>query len=40
MLKIYKELYNIDIIMSKIDYLTEDTLLPSDQKFVCLSFLN
>ena len=25
--------------MSKIDYLTEDTLLPSDQKFVCLSFL-
>jgi hypothetical protein len=25
--------------MSKLDYLTEDTLLPSDQKFVCLSFL-
>jgi hypothetical protein len=25
--------------MSKVDYLTEDQLLPSDQKFVCLSFL-
>jgi hypothetical protein len=25
--------------MSKVDYLTEDTLLPVDQKFVCLSFL-
>ena len=25
--------------MSKTDYLTEDTLLPTDQKFVCLSFL-
>lgn len=25
--------------MSKVDYLTVDTLLPSDQKFVCLSFL-
>ena len=25
--------------MSKVDYLTEDSLLPSDQKFVCLSFL-
>ena len=25
--------------MSKLDYLTEDTLLPQDQKFVCLSFL-
>ena len=25
--------------MQKVDYLTEDTLLPSDQKFVCLSFL-
>lgn len=38
-LKIYKEkLLKIDI-MSKLDYLTEDTLLPHDQKFVCLSFL-
>lgn len=25
--------------MSKVDYLTEDSILPSDQKFVCLSFL-
>jgi hypothetical protein len=25
--------------MSKVDYLTEDSLLPSDQKYVCLSFL-
>lgn len=25
--------------MSKVDYLTEDSLLPTDQKFVCLSFL-
>jgi len=25
--------------MQKLDYLTEDTLLPTDQKFVCLSFL-
>jgi len=25
--------------MSKVDYLTEDTLGPTDQKFVCLSFL-
>lgn len=25
--------------MSKVDYLTEDTLGPHDQKFVCLSFL-
>jgi hypothetical protein len=25
--------------MSKVDYLTEDTLLPDGQKFVCLSFL-
>lgn len=25
--------------MSKVDYLTEDTLLPEGQKFVCLSFL-
>jgi len=26
--------------MSKVDYLTEDTLQPSEQKFVCLSFLS
>jgi hypothetical protein len=26
--------------MSKLDFLTEDTLLPPDQKFVCLSFLS
>jgi len=26
-------------LMSKTDYLTEDTLLPAEQKFVCLSFL-
>jgi hypothetical protein len=26
--------------MSKVDYLTEDQLLPTDQKFVCLSFLS
>ena len=26
--------------MSKPDYLSEDTLLPKDQKFVCLSFLS
>ena len=25
--------------MSKVDYLTEDSILPSNQKFVCLSFL-
>ena len=25
--------------MSKVDYLTEDTLLPRDQNFVCMSFL-
>ena len=25
--------------MTKVDYLTEDTLIPSDQKFVCISFL-
>ena len=25
--------------MSTVDYLTEDSLLPSDQKFVCISFL-
>jgi hypothetical protein len=25
--------------MSKVDYLTEDTLLPKDQKFICMSFL-
>jgi len=25
--------------MSNVDYLTEDSLLPSDQKFVCMSFL-
>ena len=26
--------------MSKVDYLTEDTLQPAEQKFVCLSFLS
>jgi hypothetical protein len=26
--------------MTNIDYLTEDSILPSDQKFVCLSFLS
>jgi hypothetical protein len=26
--------------MSKVDYLTEDQLLPSDQKYVCISFLS
>ena len=25
--------------MSKVDYLTEDTFLPTDQKYVCMSFL-
>jgi molecular chaperone DnaK (HSP70) len=25
--------------MSKVDYLTEDTILPRDQKFICMSFL-
>ena len=25
--------------MSKVDYLTEDSLLPKDQKYVCISFL-
>jgi hypothetical protein len=25
--------------MSKVDYMTEDTFLPADQKYVCLSFL-
>ena len=25
--------------MQKIDYLTEDNILPDNQKFVCLSFL-
>jgi hypothetical protein len=31
---------NNDDNSSKIDYLTEDTLIPNDQKFICLSFLN
>jgi len=26
--------------MSKIDYLTEDTIIPDNQKFVCISFLS
>lgn len=26
--------------MSKVDYLTEDTILPRDQKFICMSFLS
>jgi len=25
--------------MSKVDYLTEDTILPKDQKYICMSFL-
>ena len=25
--------------MSKVDYLTEDSLFPSEQKYVCISFL-
>jgi hypothetical protein len=32
-------LYILIIKMSKVDYLTEDTFLPSSQQFVCLSFL-
>ena len=39
MLKRYKGKFIKIYIMSKLDYLTEDTLLPQDQKFVCLSFL-